>query len=113
MTFEAEYVDAEYMDAEYARYSNAEKRPTRKRTDWAFWAALAVLALVVYTGAFLLQARPAAASTAPPNLDLHDCTLPEVKVDFARANSGEHDVIAPYAHSVCREGDVRLWEAAH
>ena len=113
MTFEAEYVDAEYIDAEYARYMNTNGRPAGKRMDWSFWAALAVLALVVYTAAFLLQARPAAAAVAPPNLDLHDCTLPEVKVDFARPNSGDHDVIAPYAHSVCREGDVRLWEAAH
>lgn len=112
MTFEAEYVDAEYIDAEYARYVKSAGAPSGKRLDWPFWVALGLLAMVVYTAAFLLQARHAAPAVAP-NLDLHDCTLPEVKVDFARPNSGEHDIVAPYAHSVCREGDVRLWETTH
>lgn len=113
MTFDAEYVDAEYIDAEYARYVDAAGRPAAKKLDWPFWVALAALALVVYTAAFLLQARHSAATAVAPNLDFHDCTLPDVKVEFAKPNSAEHDVIAPYAHSVCREGDVRLWEATH
>ena len=111
MTFEAEYIDAEYIDAEYAKYVNAAAggRAT-KRLNWPFWAALAALALLIYTAAFFFQARPSAPA-ARVNFDLHDCTLPEVKVEFARPNSGEHDIISPYAHSVCKEGDVRLWES--
>jgi len=112
LTFEAEFVDAEYIDAEYARYMNAGGRPAARRLDWSFWIVLGVLALAIYTAAFMLQSHRSAAA-APPNLDLHDCTLPDIKVDFAKPNSGDHDVVAPYAHSVCREGDVRLWESTH
>ena len=113
MTFEAEYLDAEYIDAEYAKYVNAASTPATRRLNWAFWGVLAVLALAIYTAAFMLQAHRSAAAAAPPNLDLHDCTFPEVQVEMARPNSAQHDIIAPYAHSVCREGDVRLWESTH
>ena len=113
MTFEAEYIDTEFVDAEYAKYVNAAAGSrAKKRLDWSFWAALAALALLIYTAAFFLQARHSA-SASPAIFDLHDCTLPEVKVEFARPNTGEHDIISPYAHSVCKEGDVRLWESIH
>lgn len=111
MTFEAEYVDAEYIDAEYAKYANAAG-PATKKVDWMLWIVLAVLAMVIYTAAYMMMARHSAPAIAP-NLDLHDCTLPEVKVDLAHPSGAEHDIVAPYAHSVCREGDVRLWEATH
>ena len=111
LTFEAEYVDAEYIDAEYARYVNAAGGAGSKKLGWTFWVALAALAMVIYTAAFVLQAKHTTPAAAVPNMDFHDCTLPEVKVEFARPNSGQHDVIAPYAHSMCKEGDVRLWEA--
>ncbi len=113
MTFEAEYVDAEYIDAEYAKYMNATGSRSGKRQEWAFWAALALLAVLIYTIAFMFQAHRSAPAAAPATLDLHDCTLPEVKVDLASPGRGEHDLIAPYAHSVCKEGDVRLWESTH
>ena len=112
MTFEAEFIDAEYIDAEYAKYVNAAQGPANKSLGWTFWVVLSVLALVIYTAAFLFQTHRTVV-VAPPNLDLHDCTLPEVQVEMARPNSAEHDIIAPYAHSVCREGDVRLWESTH
>ena len=112
MTFEAEYVDAEYLDAEYAKYVNAAKGPAHKRVDWMFLVSLAALALVIYTAAFMFQAHRSEAA-APPMLDLHECTFPEVKAEFARSGNAGHDIIAPYAHSVCKEGDVRLWESTH
>jgi hypothetical protein len=112
LTFEAEFVDAEYIDTEYAKYMNAAGSRKTGRQEWAFWAALAVLALFIYTAAYMFQAHRAAPA-APANLDLHDCTLPDVKVDIANPGKGEHDIVAPYAHSVCREGDVRLWESTH
>ena len=112
MTFEAEYVDAEYLDTEYAKYVNAAGKTGAKRLDWPFWVAMAALALVVYTAAFLFQAR-GSETTVAPKLDFHNCTFPDVQVDLARANGAEHDTIAPYAHSVCSEGDVRLWESTH
>lgn len=112
MTFEAEFIDAEYIDAEYAKYVDAAGAPAGKRVDWSFWIVLALLAVAVYTVAFMLQTHRSS-STVPSTLDLHECTFPEVKVDLARPNGADHDVVAPYAHSTCREGDVRLWESLH
>jgi hypothetical protein len=114
LTLEAEFIDVEYLDAEYAKYMNAARTPAKARRDWLFWTALVALALFVYTGAFMVHARSvsASAATVAPNLDLHDCSLPEVKVELSHPGGGAaHDIITPYAHSVCREGDVRLWES--
>lgn len=113
MTLDAEFVDAEYLDAEYARYMNAKRGTAGKRLDWSFWLVLALLALAAYSAAFVLGGHRASAASAatPLTMDLHDCSMPEVRVELARPEGAEHDMVAPYAHSTCREGDVRLWEA--
>lgn len=112
MTFDAEYMDAEYMDQEYTRYVDTAGARAGKRVDWAFWVTLGILALVVYTAAWLFEARRSAAAVVP-NLDLHDCSFPEIKADLVHTTGTGHDIVTPYAHSVCREGDVRLWESTH